>query len=642
MPKAKEYPHTSVKCSRTYTKTGLVRHVVEIQHLELGKYRVIKDPDARIAGSKALAQLKEWHQQWEKKERIRKQKGEAAQRTALAEAQLAEAEGILQAGLAKGIKLTARSKRFRFQEKEPQEPTKPELQKEPTKPKPREEPRKPRRKRRPPKPEPDVGTKPSETAARYQAKPGLLAWLLGGSRAKREATALQHFRADLAAWETAQKEALERWNTRCQELDLVDQAALSEWDLHCRKASQKNQAALLEWEKRVAEVRKKNAEKQETYKTKVTKWEEKCRSWAEERESHEAEVRSFFERYRNGEREAVRTYVEAVLDESIYPDWFPREYDIYYDPETKVAIVDSRLPAPVDLPTAKGVTYVQARDEFTEKAIPVRDRERLYDSAIYQVALRTLHECFKATPNGVLESVVFNGYVRTKDAATGKRIRPCILSIQAQRSEFSPIDLASVDPKECVRKLRGVGSSKLHALAPIAPILSFDKKDSRFVEGRDILGRVSEGSNLAAMDWEDFEHLIRGVFEGYFADIGGDVRVTQASRDKGVDAVVFDPDPVTGGKIIIQAKRYTNTVSVAAVRELLGTVQNEGAKLGILVTTSQFGPDAIHLAAEWPINLIDGGNLLHLLEKQGHKAYIDIREAREILKEREGDASQGV
>ena len=82
-------------------------------------------------------------------------------------------------------------------------------------------------------------------------------------------------------------------------------------------------------------------------------------------------------------------------------------------------------------------------------------------------------------------------------------------------------------------------------------------------------------------------------------------------------------------------------MSVAAVRELLGTVQNEGAKLGILVTTSQFGPDAIQLAAEWPINLIDGSNLLHLLAEQGRKAYIDIREAREILKEREGEASQG-
>ena len=64
------------------------------------------------------------------------------------------------------------------------------------------------------------------------------------------------------------------------------------------------------------------------------------------------------------------------------------------------------------------------------------------------------------------------------------------------------------------------------------------------------------------------------------------MKVTQASRDRRVDATVFDPDPITGGRIIIQAKRYTSTVQASAVRELHGTVISEGAKLGILVTTS--------------------------------------------------------
>lgn len=612
MPKASEYPHTSSKWSKTYTKTGLVRHVVEVRHLELGKYRVIKDPDERIARSKADAQLKEWHQQWQKGEYLRKQKEDAAERTALANERLTQAEQLLQTCLTRRTKLTPRSKSFRFQQEEPEEPKYPKLQKEPPK---------PSLKQRPPRPEPDLKRKPREASRKYEVKTGFLAWLEGGSRSKREMDARDRYRRDLNAWETAQERAVEDWESICEELD------------------ETNRALLLKWEKRVSAARKKNAEELEAYEARREKWERHQATWAEKRASHEADVQSFFEKLQEGDPEAVTTYLKAVLSESPYPDWFPTEHDVYYDSETKTAVVDYRLPAPLDLPATKEVTYVQARDEFTEKIMSARERENLYDSAIYQVALRTLHECFGATSSRVLGAVVFNGYVQTKDAGTGRRIRPCILSVHAQRAEFSSIDLGSVDPKECVRKLRGVGSSKLHALAPVAPILSFDKRDSRFVDGRDILGHISEGSNLAAMDWEDFEHLIRGVFEGYFADIGGDVRVTQASRDKGVDAVVFDPDPVTGGKIIIQAKRYTNTVSVAAVRELLGTVQNEGAKLGILVTTSQFGPDAIQLAAEWPINLIDGGNLLHLLEKQGHKAYIDIREAREILKEREGETT---
>ena len=137
------------------------------------------------------------------------------------------------------------------------------------------------------------------------------------------------------------------------------------------------------------------------------------------------------------------------------------------------------------------------------------------------------------------------------------------------------------------------------------------------------------------MDWEDFEHLVRELFEKEFTSNGGEVKVTQASRDGGVDAIAFDPDPIRGGKIVIQAKRYTNTVGVAAVRDLYGTVVNEGATKGILVTTSNYGPDAYGFAKDKPITLLSGSNLLHLLEKHGHKAKIDLVEAKKILLEKE-------
>lgn len=108
------------------------------------------------------------------------------------------------------------------------------------------------------------------------------------------------------------------------------------------------------------------------------------------------------------------------------------------------------------------------------------------------------------------------------------------------------------------------------------------------------------------------------------------MKVTQASRDGGVDAVAFDPDPIRGGKIVIQAKRYTNTVDVSSVRDLYGTVLNEGATKGILVTTSNFGPDAYNFAKDKPLTLMDGNNLLFLLSKHGHKAHIDLRAAKKL------------
>ena len=200
------------------------------------------------------------------------------------------------------------------------------------------------------------------------------------------------------------------------------------------------------------------------------------------------------------------------------------------------------------------------------------------------------------------------------------------------------INLANVDAKACFKSLKGVGSTKLHSLSPIAPIAKIDRDDKRFVSSYDVTGDIDDSYNLAAMDWEDFEHLVREVFEKEFSQNGGEVNVTQASKDGGVDAIAFDPDPIRGGKIVIQAKRYTNVVGVSAVRDLYGTVMNEGAIKGILITTADYGSDSYSFAKDKPITLLNGSNLLHLLEKHGTKAKIDLKEAKQILAEREAEA----
>jgi restriction system protein len=65
---------------------------------------------------------------------------------------------------------------------------------------------------------------------------------------------------------------------------------------------------------------------------------------------------------------------------------------------------------------------------------------------------------------------------------------------------------------------------------------------------------------------------------------------------------------------------------------------NEGANKGILITTSDYGPDAYGFAKDKPLTLMSGGNLLHLLAKHGHKARIDLKEAKKLLAEKESEA----
>lgn len=338
--------------------------------------------------------------------------------------------------------------------------------------------------------------------------------------------------------------------------------------------------------------------------------------------------------YSAADGDACLAYFSHILSASEYPDYFPQDIDLAYNSESRILIVDYQLPSIADLPKVKEVRYIQSRNEFTESTITDAQLNRLYDSVLYQIVLRTIHELFDADSANTIGSLVFNGYVDSIDPATGQEVHACVLSLMTNRDDFADINLLNVDPKACFKKLKGVGSSQLHSMTPIAPILEMEREDRRFVDSHAVAAGL-EGENLAAMDWEEFEHLVRELFESEFSGPGSEVKVTRASRDGGIDAVVFDPDPLRGGKIVIQAKRYTNTVGVSAVRDLYGTLINEGANQGILVSTSDYGPDAYEFAKDKPIKLLSGSNLLHLLEKHGHKAYIDLKEAKKILKEQQ-------
>ena len=249
----------------------------------------------------------------------------------------------------------------------------------------------------------------------------------------------------------------------------------------------------------------------------------------------------------------------------------------------------------------------------------------MYNSIIKQIALRTLYETFSYDNGTNIQTVVFNGWIDGTNKATGQDFKACILSVQMSREEFESINFSQVDAAACIKNLKGICAGNLAELVPVKPIMELDTEDSRFVASKDILERLDSGDNLATMDWEDFEHLVRELFSKYFSDEGQNVQVTQSSRDGGVDAVAFDPDPIKGGKFVIQAKRYNRVVPVSAVRDLYGTMINEGAAKGILVTTSYFGSDSRNFVKDKPITLIDGNNLIHMCSQYGYDVHIKLQ-----------------
>src|SRR5437899_2118821 len=144
--------------------------------------------------------------------------------------------------------------------------------------------------------------------------------------------------------------------------------------------------------------------------------------------------------------------------------------------------------------------------------------------------------------------------------------------------------------------------------------------DPRFIEETDVLSELDQRPNLMELTPKEFESLITNLFE----KMGLETRQTQPSRDGGVDCVAYDAPPILGGEVVIQAKRYKHTVVVSAVRDLFGTMQNEGASKGILVTTSGYGKSSFDFAAGKPLELLSGTHLLYLLaEHAGIEARIE-------------------
>ncbi|MED1865840.1 restriction endonuclease [Fictibacillus nanhaiensis] len=548
---------------------------VEIKHEGLNKYRVVKGSDRYVVEQKANTQLKQWEEMWRKKQEAEKKR---KQRDSLVKEKEAKKELALEQTKEAEEKLLNIENTLIYtlniDDKIDWESLKDlsDFEK--------------------PKPSPPsllhLPEEPIKSSIKYQPKLNILEKILPSLQNKKIQDSEELYTQDYRNWEEEKEDTI-----------------------------------------------KKNEQAQANFEIQLKRWEEEEKNFIILQTEKNVAIDNQKENYIKALPTAVIDYCDMVLSNSEYPDEFPQEFDIDYNPDTKILVVDYSLPSPDKLPTLKEVKYIQSKDEFKNTYLSLTVENKLYDNLLYQITLRSLHELFEADTVSAIESIVFNGWVKSIDRAKGQEVNACILTVQTNKEEFMEINLEHVEPKMCFKNLKGIGSSKLHSLSPIAPIIKIDREDPRFVSSYAVADSINENLNIAAMDWQDFEHLIRELFEKEFNQSGGEVKITRASKDGGVDAIAFDPDPLRGGKVIIQAKRYTNVVGVSAVRDLYGTILNEGANKGLLVSTADYGPDAYEFAKGKPITLLNGNNLLHLLQKHGHKAKIDLKEAKKQLMDKE-------
>ncbi len=381
----------------------------------------------------------------------------------------------------------------------------------------------------------------------------------------------------------------------------------------------KKQEKRIELESKAQEIFKVriNYYKKELKKEK-DKYEKSKSEFIKNQEDNNKKVEKAKKEFENGNVKELENFLFYVLSNSRYPTSFEKDFDLQYKEDIKTLIVSYFLPSEEIVPKIIEHKFVASRNAIDVVEMKRKEFEKFYNDVIYMCCLRTIKESFESDTLNYIDNIVFNGWIKYIDKSTGNNTESCVITIDVSKEKFSQINLSQIDYKECIKGLKGIFAPNILSLTPVVPYLNIDRKDSRFIEAKEVKNIALEGYNLATMPWEDFEYFVRELFDKMFNVNGGEVKVTQASHDGGVDAIAFDDDPIRGGKFVIQAKRYNNVVSVSAVRDLYGTMIHEGATKGILVTTSTYGKEAYEFAKDKPITLIDGSALLGLLNKYGY------------------------
>jgi restriction system protein len=331
-----------------------------------------------------------------------------------------------------------------------------------------------------------------------------------------------------------------------------------------------------------------------------------------------------------GQRKAVADYFAEVLALQSYPGDFPAGAKIAYKPVTQEIVVDIDLPLLDAVPELASCEYLPRKKEFRYHKLTPADRNKRYQMVIAQMTLRTLRCVFRADRSGLVTTVGCNGYVDIINRATGKPAHECLVSVAVDRDLFDGLDLARVDPLDCLAYLHAKVSRTPEKYQPVQPIIDYPWDDLPYADELDAAARLDSVKNLMELDGYEFEDLILQLFRSI--PEFDDVRKTRSRGDGGIDVVAVNKKEFTGGRVAIQAKCYApgHKVPVAEVREMIGSISQREFHKGIIITTSGYTAAAREEAARLGIELYDGERLLWLLTHHLRREYtiIDIDRRR--------------
>jgi restriction system protein len=223
----------------------------------------------------------------------------------------------------------------------------------------------------------------------------------------------------------------------------------------------------LAWDEFVYAEARNRAAVVEQHNRAVEDWKHSKESFDQEQLAQAEERRRHFESKDQG---ALLEYWTRVLAQPIYGDQSnPARSLTYHETQGKL-VVDFALPLIGELPKIEEVRFSQRQNAVIEVPFSTERLKDLYQDLITKIALVAMYRLFQSDTANALKSVVFNGTIHTVDRATGREVSPCLIAVQADKSDLMSMNFSLVDTAACLIRLGGKVSEDFTELRPVAPI----------------------------------------------------------------------------------------------------------------------------------------------------------------------------
>ena len=245
--------------------------------------------------------------------------------------------------------------------------------------------------------------------------------------------------------------------------------AKDRWEAEVTRIEAENRELRNDYLSKLAEAETLKKTLIEQCEQKVNEWHRLYREFTDKKNRHNNAIDQWKRDFSAGKEKAVNAYYDFILHYSAYPDVVSKIFELTFKENENLLVVDYLLPVPRQFPNVSEVRFIPPRGILKDYYLSDRQFSRLYNDAVFKMALRTLYEVFKTDDSGTVKELVYNGWVA--DERSEDSDPRCLISLKVSKEDFAALNLQYVDAKTCFEQLNGRVTDDLIFMNPVEPFV---------------------------------------------------------------------------------------------------------------------------------------------------------------------------